>query len=328
MHTLLGLTSVLLVVLAGYGALWMLRREARGGFGWARRRDLHVLVLAAPLISLAVGIAALHHFVGRACFLGAPPWDDTLGIALPLGMSAVALVALLLGLVRLGLMARVVAGSGVVAGGELTEHVATLAERLGISRPILRISACARPLALTAGMRRPTILLSTWMLEHLDRHELEAVLAHELGHVARRDYPIVWLATVLRDAFFYLPTSWLAYRQLQDEKELACDDLAASATQRPLALASALAKVWQRSVSGSLLAAGQRLVGAGVTLEDRIERLLAPPVAPPPTRSGTGAPVVGASALGTLVLLQVLTIAVIAAPMGCRLTAPLGLLVG
>ncbi|GHO95812.1 hypothetical protein KSF_058600 [Reticulibacter mediterranei] len=53
---------------------------------------------------------------------------------------------------------------------------------------------------------------------------------HELEHVARRDYLIMFLATVLRDAFFYMPTSWIAYRQLQREKELVCDDLTVGVT--------------------------------------------------------------------------------------------------
>src|SRR3546814_19887548 len=44
-----------------------------------------------------------------------------------------------------------------------------------------------RPLALTFGIRRPTVLLSDWMVRCLDVHELESVLAHEVGHVVRRD---------------------------------------------------------------------------------------------------------------------------------------------
>src|SRR5439155_7584396 len=104
-------------------------------------------------------------------------------------------------------------------------------------------------------------------------------LAHELGHVARRDYLVIWLATVLRDAFCYLPTSWAAYRQLQREKELACDDLAVAATNRPLALASALAKVWQQAVSAPTLATVQPFMEASEAIEGRIERLLAAPEA-------------------------------------------------
>src|SRR5260221_452291 len=128
--------------------------------------------------------------------------------------------------------------------------------------------------------RSPAFLPSPWMDRHLDHPELEGVLAHELEHVGRRDYPVMWLATVLRDAFFYLPTSWAAYRQLSHEKELVCDDLAAGSTHRPLALASALAKVWQDAVEEPgfvRLGLAQPLLGAGESINGRIERLFAPP---------------------------------------------------
>lgn len=112
------------------------------------------------------------------------------------------------------------------------------------------------------------------MVQHLDQRELEAVLAHELGHVVRRDYLVIWLATLLRDAFCYLPTSWLAYRQLQHEKELACDELAVGATNRPLALASALAKTWQDALGQRNPGLAQSLIGGNEVMENRIERLL------------------------------------------------------
>jgi beta-lactamase regulating signal transducer with metallopeptidase domain len=178
-----------------------------------------------------------------------------------------------------------------------------------------------RPLALTCGLFRPTVLLSTWMVEHLDRRELEAVLAHELEHVARRDYLVTWLATMLRDAFFYLPTSWAAYRQLQQEKELACDDLAAGATHRPLALASALAKVWQHAVEGprfARLGTAQSLTGVDESINDRIERLLATPQPLPKTApvrigmwSGSIAALVG------LLVLEAANVAIMLTLMGC-----------
>ena len=69
MHLLLGLLSLLAVVLGGYLALGILRRLD----DWSRRRDLQLLVLAAPVASLAAGIAGVLHFAGRTCFLGAPP---------------------------------------------------------------------------------------------------------------------------------------------------------------------------------------------------------------------------------------------------------------
>jgi Zn-dependent protease with chaperone function len=152
------------------------------------------------------------------------------------------------------------------------------------------------------------------MTKNLDHREIESVLAHELGHMARHDYLMTLLATMLRDAFFYLPTSWAAYRELQADKELACDDLAVSVTQRPLALASALAKVWQQSFAGSPLGVAQPLAEAGMWIEQRIERLVEgrPPgpctlLAPRPQ---SGLAHFGASALAGLLALQAATLIV------------------
>jgi Zn-dependent protease with chaperone function len=326
MHALLGLSSVLLIVLAGYLALGLLSRQA----GWSRRRDLQLLVLAAPVVSLGLVLGALHHFVAQVCFVGAPPWDYLAGVAVPLVTGLAALGGLALGGMRLALMARLMAGSGRPANPELQAVVRRLAAQLGVPTPRLLVCPYARPLALTSGLFRPAVLISAWMVEHLDRRELEAVLAHELSHVVRRDYLVVWLATVLRDAFFYLPTGWAAYRQLQREKELACDDLAVGVTNRPLALASALAKVWQQALVGPGFGLAQPLVQTNEPIEGRIERLLAEPVAarsgPVVARGGRRAWPVALGALAVIGVLgsQVANFALMLVPMGCGPAALLG----
>ena len=342
MHTLLGLSSVLLVLLAGYLTLGLLRRLGPPGAHPSRRRRLQLLILAAPVASLGLGLAGLYHLTGRVCFThrapGAPVWDYTLGLALPLLMALVAVGALVLGLIRLLMMRRLVTRRGVPAGIEIQTLAEQLAGQLGASCPRVLICAYNRPLALTCGLWEPTVLLSTWMIDQLDRRELEAVVAHELAHVARRDYLVIWLATVLRDAFCYLPTSWAAYRQLQHEKEPVCDDLAVDLTRRPLAMASALAKVWRQAVDGPALATAQHLTGGGrhagrpqsmaagtvpgEGVEGRIERLLAMPgptmvarsAHQPSRRVALG---IGGVGFGGLLALQALTIVVLLAVMGC-----------
>lgn len=270
MHVLLLLASLMLVVVGGYGALRLLR----GLEDWAVRRRLLLSILAAPGVSLAVGSAGLYHAAGRICFLGTPPWDYALGVLGPVTMGMVVAGALGLGVIRLGLMSWVITRRTAEASSALQSRANRLAEQLGVPRPRLLLWASNRPLALTCGLRRPTVILSSWMVERLDAREMESVLAHELGHAARRDYLVNWLATVLRDAFFYLPTIWMAYRQLQADKELASDDLAVSLTRRPLALASALAKVWQQSLAGPPLGVAQTFAEAGMWIEQRIERLI------------------------------------------------------
>ena len=314
MHILLGLSSLLPILLGGFLALSILRRLT----GWSRRRDLQLLILAAPVASLGLSVSELYHLVSEICFIRTPPWDYILSMALPLGMGLVALGGVSLGVVRLAFMMWVVGRRSTPIDPASQTFVDGLIERLGVARPRVLLCAYDRPLALTAGLWQPSIVLSTWMVEHLDRRELEAVLAHELGHIARRDYLIIWLATMLRDAFCYLPTSWVAYRQLQYEKELACDDWVIDTTNRPLALASALAKTWQYAVSGPSFGLAQLLGGGSELLESRIERLLA--LSKPLTstlRSRLVGLSVGLLGLSVLVLVAAVNVAVPLALMDC-----------
>jgi beta-lactamase regulating signal transducer with metallopeptidase domain len=319
-HPLLGLSSLLLVLLASAAALAGLRRLD----AWSHRRDLQFLVLAAPIVSLALAIGSLHHFAGRTCFLGAPPWDYRLGVALPLWMGLLALGGVLAGVARFVLVQALLSRRGAPAGPELQVRCDALAGRLGVPRVRLRLCRYERPLALTYGLVRPAILLSSWMVRRLDAAELDAVLAHELGHVSRRDYLVVGIATILRDAFFYLPTSWAAYRQLQREKEIACDDLAAGTTRRPLALASALAKVWGHALGAPAPVLAQPLTEAGEAIEERITRLLSTPASRNPAPRGRLVALgFGVAALVALMLVQGANLAVFLAPMGCGPASPL-----
>jgi len=310
---LLDFFSLLLVIFGGYLALGILRYLSN----WSQRRTVQFAILAMPLMMLSVDM----------CMLSASSWKSLPAMILALAMGAVALSAFVLGIVRLILMAQIVTYRGLPASPEFQMLVHDLARQFNAKKPRVLFYEYNRPLALTCGIFQPTILLSSWMVEHLDQYELEAVLAHELEHVARRDYLVIWLATMLRDAFFYVPTSWVAYRQLQQEKELACDDMAIGATRRPLALASALAKVWLHAAEGPRFpqfSIAQPLVGVSESINGRIERLLDPPE---PTKSTLhrqrGTSSVSIPAVGLLILEAANGILLLAL-MGCGPTLPLG----
>lgn len=266
MALLIFFVSLLVVAL---GNLLVLRYLARVRT-WSQRRAIQCLVLALPLLNLGIGIS-------EWCFHnGTLSWVALAPLAPVLLLSLIAASAFLFGGLRLALMTHVLARYQGQDDPKLQELSHPLRQKLNL--PPIRMLSCVadRPLALTWGLFRPTILISSWMVEHLDPQELEAVMAHELQHIAQRDCLIIWLATMLRDAFFYFPTSRRAYRALQAEKELVCDDLVVRVTRRPLALASALTKVWLYVLDHGKpapLAGIQSIEGGNTSLSTRIERL-------------------------------------------------------
>ena len=312
MHTTLSLISLFSVTFGSFLALGSLHYL----HNWSQRRRMQCFILAAPLLCLLIDI-------GELCLLSAFSWNTLVSVVLRLSMVLIALGALGLGVVRLALMAWFIARQKGGANPDLQAITESLAQRLTTPCPRMLLCASDRPLALTYGLFRPTVLLSTWMLDTLDQREREAVLAHELEHVARRDYLVTWLATILRDAFFYLPTSWIAYRQLHGEKELACDDLVVSATHRPLALASALVKVWLHAVEPPRLArisTAQAIEGAGGSLKERIERLLALSESPNGTiQTRAGRLPIGIPTVTSLLMVQAVSTTLLLLVMGCGL---------
>jgi Zn-dependent protease with chaperone function len=313
MPFLVVLASLLLVTLLGDAALRA---------SWANRfPQLPLAVLAAPLASLGLGVWMLAAFGRSVCWLGAPPWDELLDMAVPVGMGLLAAAALALALVRMCLLWRLTARRSLPVPAALQASLHDVAHRFGLAPPILLLTTAQGPQALVCGWLggRPRLLLSTWMAGRLDVWELEGVLAHELAHLARRDHALVWLVVLLRDAFWYLPSSRAAFRQFQHHQEIACDDLAVSVTSRPLALASALAKVWQAALSPRRIpVTGVGLAGASTDVEGRIRRLMEgvqPTVGYSRRPQGPLVRVGGAAA--AVLGLQSMNLALLLVPMGC-----------
>jgi TonB family protein len=75
----------------------------------------------------------------------------------------------------------------------------------------------------TWGVVRPTILLPAaaagWSAERR-----QVVLAHELAHIARRDWMWQILGRLVGAVYWFHPLVWVAVAKLRDESERACDD--------------------------------------------------------------------------------------------------------
>ncbi|HZZ29095.1 MAG TPA: M56 family metallopeptidase [Pirellulales bacterium] len=120
-----------------------------------------------------------------------------------------------------------------------------LSQRLNAPTVELRHTEWLRSAA-TIGWRRPMLLLpadwSGWT-----ETERRVVLAHELAHVARRDYFTALLAQLVSAIHFYQPlVLWLS-RQLRVQQELAADGQAAAVTENRQAYLATLAQMALRA---------------------------------------------------------------------------------
>src|SRR5262249_14622035 len=147
-------------------------------------------VLVLPFLSLGISLCGVSTSwqgacLDRACSSTHSTWDLVLNGGMALSMMAIVLGALIWGVIRWLLMVWALAKMTGTEEEELPfptvqALVRRCAERLQAQEPMVRVVSSELPLAWTSGWLRPRILLSTWMIEHLDQRELEAVLMHEI----------------------------------------------------------------------------------------------------------------------------------------------------
>lgn len=132
-----------------------------------------------------------------------------------------------------------------------------LRDSLGVRRRVrLRISDSHRT-AVVLGFFHPAIMLPTDTDDHVNSDEVEAVLRHELAHVARRDDWANLMQQLIQCALFFHPAVWWIGRRLALEREIACDDHVLQANGRPHTYALTLANIASRvHQSRQLLAPG------------------------------------------------------------------------
>lgn len=151
--------------------------------------------------------------------------------------------------------------------------------RLDIGRTprLLVTPECLSPCVV--GTWKPQIVLPEWLVTEAPAGRLRHVLTHELAHLARRDLWTNWLLLAARTLHWFNPLAWWTVREMQAEREAACDELAFAVLGEVDRSSYAATLVdLAASLSPSALAPG--LIGlfskAG-RLNARIERLLRDP---------------------------------------------------
>ena len=228
--------------------------------GWL----LWPLAVAAVLTHLGLGtLAALEY--ARLHWLFSEPYEGT-AVGVMVGSAALAIV----GAVRVAwptargtyALRRLLHS----ASRPLPTPVRAVAESLGIADRVDMVAG-GEAFAVTHGLLRPRILLSTGLVDVLDRAELTAVLVHERHHLSRRDPLRLLAARLLAGYGWFLPLlGWYA-RRLAVRRELAADR-AATMRAGVAAVAGALLKLADLPAPAAVAA-----VNPAGDLPDRIAQL-------------------------------------------------------
>jgi bla regulator protein BlaR1 len=118
------------------------------------------------------------------------------------------------------------------------------------------------------GIARPVLIWPEGISEHLEDPHLEAILAHEVWHVRRRDNLAAAVHMVVEAIFWFHPLVWWLGARLVEERERACDEEVVELGSERRIYAESILKVCEFCVESPLACV------SGVTGSDLKERMV------------------------------------------------------
>jgi bla regulator protein BlaR1 len=203
--------------------------------------------------------------------------------------AAILLLITALALARLiALRAR----ADVLVDGHWLSALARAQRRMGFKHGTALLTSNELASPISWGLMRPVILLNTRAVEASD--EAEAIIAHELAHVARMDWAKLLLARIATALFWFNPFVWVLAREAHQLREEAADDAVLAANIVDTDYAQLLVGVARHECPGLLLGA-HGVAPSKSSLARRVARVLdAKSVRSPVARSFAAGVFVGA----------------------------------
>ena len=149
-----------------------------------------------------------------------------------------------------------------------------LQARLGIDRVIRYCQCEGVSVPAVIGVFRPVVLLPLRALTGLSAEQLDAVVAHELGHILRFDVAVNFLQVIAETLLFFHPAVWWLNKRIRADREDCCDDIAVAASGSRIVYARALAAMegWRETPNFAMAATGGTVAARVARLLGRSER--------------------------------------------------------
>ena len=143
--------------------------------------------------------------------------------------------------------------------------------RMGFKHGTALLTSNELPSPISWGVVRPVILLNTEASQSTD--EAEAIITHELAHVANLDWAKLMIARVATALFWFNPLVWLLAREAHQLREEAADDAVLATDIEDTEYARLLVGVARHECRGLLIGA-HGVAPARNSLARRVKRVL------------------------------------------------------
>jgi beta-lactamase regulating signal transducer with metallopeptidase domain len=187
------------------------------------------------------------------------------------GYAAPAVLLLLLTAVALLRLVKLKARANVLVDTHWLQALAQAQRRMGFKNGTALLTSDDLRSPISWGLMRPVILLNEEAAKAHD--EAEAIIAHELAHIARLDWAKLMLARVATALFWFNPLVWLLAREAHQLREEAADDAVLRADVEDTQYAQLLVGIARHESRGLLLGAHGVAPGKG-SLARRVKRVL------------------------------------------------------
>lgn len=156
---------------------------------------------------------------------------------------------------------KIISGAERLGDTAWTELALDIERDLRIGRPVRLLTSSEVDVPITAGFLYPRVLLPAEAPEwNVERRRV--VLLHEFAHIKRLDALTQLLAQIAVALYWFHPLVWWAAREMQREREHACDDFVLSAGARASDYAGDLldfgSRARQQAAYGAALAMARR----------------------------------------------------------------------
>ena len=237
-----------------------------------QRTSTPVTSSTVPIAVTVATPAPIAPTVKSSGVLSAPPLPSVSPAQAAIALYAVpAAILLFITFLALARLVALHARAEVLVDGHWLSALARAQRRMGFKHGTALLTSDDLASPISWGLIRPVILLNSRAVEA--SAEAEAIIAHELAHVARMDWIKLLLARIATALFWFNPLVWLLAREAHQLREEAADDSVLAADIVDTDYAQLLVGVARHECPGLLLGA-HGVAPSKSSLARRVARVL------------------------------------------------------